>query len=259
MIRAMSEVNVKAGIECVLKRIDEALARRPTDLAKMPKPQLVAVGKTKPVELIIEAYGAGQRHFGENYVQELVEKTQHPDILQQCPDIKWHFIGHLQNNKINKVLKLPNLYMIQTVDSEKLAAGLNSAWEKIQGDNKKPLPVLIQVNTSGEEAKNGVEPNAAPTLYKYIKENLKNLQLEGVMTIGAFGFDYSKGPNPDFISLMSVHNQICTENGLEPSAVQVSMGMSDDFEKAIEAGSTIVRVGTTIFGVRGKMTGKLNK
>lgn len=247
----MSDVNVKAGIECILKRIDEAYARRPPDIRE-PKPLLVAVSKTKPVEMIIEAYEAGQRHFGENYVQELVEKTQHPDILQHCPDIKWHFIGHLQNNKINKVLKLPNLYMIQTVDSERLANGLNTAWEKIQNDNKNPLSVLIQINTSGEETKNGVPPTEASALYKHIIENLKNLKLEGVMTIGAFGFDYSTGPNPDFVSLKNVHKQICEENNLEPNAVQVSMGMSDDFENAIEAGSTIVRVGSAIFGFRAK-------
>ncbi|XP_036322694.1 pyridoxal phosphate homeostasis protein-like isoform X2 [Rhagoletis pomonella] len=235
MLRAMSEVNVKAGIECILKRIEEAYARRPVEHVKMAKPLLVAVSKTKPVEMIIEAYTAGQRHFGENYVQELVEKAQHPDILQHCPEIKWHFIGHLQNNKINKILKLPNLYMIQTVDSEKLATGLDSAWGKIQGDDKTPLSVLIQVNTSGEEAKNGVQP-------------------KGLMTIGAFGFDYTSGPNPDFISLMNVHRLIFEENALEPHAVQVSMGMSDDFEKAIEAGSTIVRVGSAIFGFRPKKT-----
>ncbi|XP_039961451.1 pyridoxal phosphate homeostasis protein [Bactrocera tryoni] len=251
MIRAMSDVNVKAGIECILKRIDAALARRPPHI-KAPKPQLVAVSKTKPVEMIIEAYEAGQRHFGENYVQELVEKAQHPEILKHCQDIKWHFIGHLQNNKINKVLKLPNLYMIQTVDNERLANGLNTAWEKFQGDNKQPLSVLIQINTSGEEAKNGVPPSEAPALYKHIKENLKHLQLEGVMTIGAFGFDYSTGPNPDFVSLINVHKQICEENNLDPEAVQVSMGMSDDFEHAIEAGSTIVRVGSAIFGFRAK-------
>uniref|UniRef100_W8BT16 Pyridoxal phosphate homeostasis protein n=1 Tax=Ceratitis capitata TaxID=7213 RepID=W8BT16_CERCA len=232
MLRPMSDVNVRAGLECILKRIDEAYARRNTP-NKQPKPLLVAVSKTKPVEMIIEAYTTGQRHFGENYVKELVEKAQHPDILQQCQDIKWHFIGHLQNNKINKILKLPNLYMIQTVDSEKLAIGLNTAWEKVQTDQKQLLSVLIQVNTSGEEAKNGVHPNEAPALYKYIKENLKYLKLEGVMTIGAFGFDYSTGPNPDFVSLMKVQRQICEENNIESDAVQVSMGMSDDFENAV--------------------------
>ncbi|XP_067619752.1 pyridoxal phosphate homeostasis protein [Eurosta solidaginis] len=251
MIRMMTEVNIKAGIESILRRIDEAYARRPTHI-KAPKPLLVAVSKTKPVEMIIEAYQAGQRHFGENYVQELVEKTQHPDILQQCPDIKWHFIGHLQNNKINKILKLPNLYMIQTVDSEKLATGLNSAWQKIHSDDNKLLSILIQVNTSGEEAKNGVLPSEAPALYKHITENLKYLQPEGVMTIGAFGFDYATGPNPDFISLINVYKEICEQNTLEPDSVQVSMGMSDDFENAIEGGSTIVRVGSAIFGFRAK-------
>ena len=125
----MTDVDVKAGIQHILKRIDVAYEQRPKvfminfnckiisishvshsilkDL-KGNKPLLVAVSKTKPVEMIIDAYSVGQRHFGENYIQELMEKGNHPDILAQCPDIKWHFIGHLQSNKINKVLY--NLY-----------------------------------------------------------------------------------------------------------------------------------------------------
>ncbi|XP_058977506.1 pyridoxal phosphate homeostasis protein [Musca domestica] len=249
--RIMTDVDVKAGIQQILKWVDAAYEQRPKEL-KGDKPLLVAVSKTKPVEMIIDAYSVGQRHFGENYVQELVEKSQHPDILAQCPDIKWHFIGHLQTNKINKIIKLPNMHMVQTVDSEKLANNLNSAWQKFEKENKQPLNVLIQINTSGEEAKNGVAPSDAPKLYKYIKENLKELNLNGIMTIGAFGHDYSKGPNPDFISLMQVHKQICEENQLNEKDVQVSMGMSDDFEKAIEMGSTIVRVGSSIFGYRAK-------
>lgn len=247
----MSDIDVKAGIQHILKRIDVAYDQRPKEL-KGDKPLLVAVSKTKPVDLIIEAYSIGQRHFGENYVKELVEKSQHPDILAQCPEIKWHFIGNLQNNKITKVLKLPNIHMIETVDNQKLATNLNTAWEKIEIENKQPLRVLIQINTSGEEAKNGVTPSEAPSLYKFIKENLTQLNLQGIMTIGAFGHDYTKGPNPDFITLMQVHKQICEENQLEAAAVQVSMGMSDDFEKAIEMGSTIVRVGSSIFGYRAK-------
>ncbi|XP_030370834.1 pyridoxal phosphate homeostasis protein isoform X2 [Scaptodrosophila lebanonensis] len=240
--RTMAEFDIKAGLQHVLQRIDEEIIAA--------KPILVAVSKTKPAEAVIEAYNAGQRHFGENYVQELVEKSQHPDILSKCPEIKWHFIGHLQSNKINKILKLPNLHMIQTVDSKKLATSLEGAWSKLEPEDKEPLRVLIQINTSGEEAKSGISPSEAPTLYNYIRTNLKNLQLAGIMTIGAYGFDYSTGPNPDFVSLMAVHNSICRENNLPPESVQVSMGMSNDYEKAIEMGSSIVRVGTSIFGYR---------
>lgn len=110
----------------------------------------MAVTKTKPVELIIQAYEAGQRHFGENYVQELEEKSHHPLILEKCKDIKWHFIGHLQTNKINKVLSTPNLYMIETVHSEKLASNLNKNWPKF-GPPESKLNVMVQVNTSGED------------------------------------------------------------------------------------------------------------
>jgi len=245
----MSEIDIKGGVRAILQRIDEAYAQRPKDI-QAPKPCLVAVSKTKPIQLILDAYSVGQRHFGENYVKELVDKSRDKVILEKCPEIKWHFIGHLQNNKINKVIKLPNLYMIQTVDSQKLAEGLNSALEKNEADNKEPFKILIQINTSGEEAKNGVHPSEACELYKFIKENCKNLSVEGIMTIGAFGHDYSSGPNPDFIRLMQVHKTLCQENKLDPASFHVSMGMSDDFEEAIEMGSTIVRVGSSIFGHR---------
>uniref|UniRef100_A0A1B0B1I8 Pyridoxal phosphate homeostasis protein n=1 Tax=Glossina palpalis gambiensis TaxID=67801 RepID=A0A1B0B1I8_9MUSC len=251
--RVMADIDVKAGLQQILKRIDAAYEQRPKDL-EAGKPFLVAVSKTKPIEMIIDAYSVGQRHFGENYVQELVDKSQHPEILQKCPDIKWHFIGHLQNNKVNKILKLPNIHLIQTVDTEKLANNLNNSWKKLEIDNKQPLRVLIQINTSGEDAKNGIEPNEASRLYKHIRENLTNLRVDGVMTIGAFGHDYTKGPNPDFVCLMKVHRQIRGDYQLKPEEVQVSMGMSDDFEKAIEVGSTIVRVGSSIFGHRAKQS-----
>ncbi|KAL7729475.1 hypothetical protein ACLKA6_009033 [Drosophila palustris] len=245
----MAEFDIKAGLQHVLKQVEVALQKRPKEIVA-PKPLLVAVSKTKPAECIIEAYNAGQRHFGENYVQELVEKSQHPDILSQCPEIKWHLIGHLQSNKINKVLKLPNLHMIQTVDSEKLANSLDVAWSKLQPVPTEPLRVLVQINTSEEDAKSGVDASMAPSLYQYIRSNLKNLQAVGIMTIGAYGFDYSKGPNPDFISLMKVHSAICQANDLASESVMVSMGMSNDYDRAIEMGSTIVRVGTAIFGYR---------
>jgi PLP dependent protein len=192
--------------------------------------QLVAVSKTKPVEAILEAYSVGQRHFGENYIQELEEKSNDPKILENCKDIKWHFIGHLQTNKVKKMAKIPNIHMIQTIHSEKLADNLNKLWEKEKLETEGKLKVLIQVNTSGEDVKNGIEPDKALEVYDFINEKCKALQCEGLMTIGAFGFDYSTGPNPDFVSLME-----CRDHFQYPESLQMSFGMSDDFEQAVSS------------------------
>lgn len=129
----------------------------------------------------MDAYSVGQRHFGENYVKELEEKASDPKILENCKEIKWHFIGHLQRNKINKIIKLQGLHMIQTIDSEKIAEAVNNAWEKnrLQTDGK--LKVLIQVNSSGEEVKNGVDPKEVPALFDFINDKCKALQLDGLM------------------------------------------------------------------------------
>lgn len=116
------------------------------------EPRLVAVSKTKPVDLILEAYEEGQRHFGENYVQELEDKARNELILEKCKDILWHFIGHLQNNKVSKLLSIPNLYMVETVDSEKLATNINKKW-KDSGLLNTKLKIMLQVNTSGEEGR----------------------------------------------------------------------------------------------------------
>ena len=115
-------------------------------------PRLVAVSKIKPAALIVQAYEAGQRHFGENYVNELAEKASDPLILEKCKDIKWHFIGHLQTNKINKLLGAPKLFMVETVHSAKLADNLNKQWPKYR-ENDEKLPVMVQINTSAEDGK----------------------------------------------------------------------------------------------------------
>lgn len=167
---------------------------------------LVAVSKTKPAADVLAAYEAGQRHFGENYVQELVEKA--PSLPS---DIKWHFIGHLQTNKAKMVAAISNLYMVETVDSERLANALNRALP----DNASPLRVLIQVNTSGEDgtyciflgccntffaAKSGVEPSACATLARHIQSSCPKLRFSGVMTIGSVSQSLNEDarPNPDF-------------------------------------------------------------
>ncbi|XP_050535994.1 pyridoxal phosphate homeostasis protein isoform X2 [Daktulosphaira vitifoliae] len=217
---------------------------------KFLKPRLVAVSKTKPIEQIIYIYHKGQRHFGENYVQELLTKANDPELLEKCPDIKWHFIGLVQTNKISKILSVPNLELIETIHSQKLADALNAVWKS--QNNNCLLKIMVQVNTSLEEEKNGVLPNNTVNLCKHIKNNCENLKLIGLMTIGRFGYDCSLGPNPDFLALVECKKKVCMELNLDLNEFELSMGMSDDFEHAIECGSTNVRVGSSIFGYRPK-------
>lgn len=194
------------------------------------KTRLVAASKTQPAEVLAQVYAAGQRHFGENYVQELVEKA---DALKvKCVDIKWHFIGHLQTNKLNKLLSVPNLYMVESVHSEKLAAALNKAWPQYRQDLSK-LNVMVQINTSGEKEKSGVAPNEATTLYKFVLENCPNLCLKGLMTIGLYGYDVNDGPNPDFITLKQCREEVCKNLKLNIEDVDLSMGMTADYEQAV--------------------------
>lgn len=129
------------------------------------RPILVAVSKAKPVEAIIEAYSSGQVHFGENYAKELAEKGSHQLLIDSCLNIKWHFIGHLQRNNINRIIELPGLYMVETVDNEKLATALDTAWKNKCGSKEK-LRVLVQVNTSKEQNKSGIDPAEVATLYR---------------------------------------------------------------------------------------------
>lgn len=215
------------------------------------RPTLVAVSKTKPAQLVADCYAAGQRHFGENYVQELCDKGADPLIVGACPDIRWHLIGHLQTNKVNKVLATPGLYMIESIDSERLATAVSAAWLRLHGGAAvEPLRVLVQVNTSGEEAKSGCAPADAVRLCRHVRDQCAGLRFEGLMTIGAYGHDYAAGPNLDLVRLMELHGRVCEELAANADEVQVSMGMSADYEHAIGLGSSMVRVGTSIFGYR---------
>ncbi len=207
------------------------------------KPRLVAVTKTKPVEMILCAHKQGQRHFGENYVQELVEKSQHPLMAQL--DICWHFIGHLQRNKCNNLVACPHLWAVETVDSERLASTLNASWERKGTDQK--LRVFVQVNTSGEASKHGSSGDEVVPLVKHVVTNCNGLMFMGLMTIGRIGHNYS---NPDFEYLVETRRRLCEDLSLEVEKVELSMGMSSDFEQAIDAGSTNVRVGSILFGAR---------
>ena len=199
--------------------------------------RLVAVSKTKPLELLQQAYDAGCRVFGENYVQELVEKAPAmPD------DVQWHFIGALQSNKANKLVSAcpPERLTVETVSSTKLANKLHSAVDGIPGQR---LKVMVQVNTSGEDSKSGVEPGKeCVELCRHIVTECPHLQLTGLMTIGA----------PGDLSCFQVLQDCRTavQEALDLVDLELSMGMSGDYLEAIAAGATNVRVGSTIFGAR---------
>ena len=139
-------INVRNNLKNILERVSLIYQESP-EISRAPKcPNLIAVSKTKPAEMVIEAYEAGQRIFGENYVQELVEKSSNSDILQKCPDIRWHFIGTVQSNKVAKIVKTPNLHVVETVASLKLAEKFQSscAANKVQ-----KLGIFVQVSLYG--------------------------------------------------------------------------------------------------------------
>lgn len=237
------EESITKGLTCVNEKILKSSLKHPYT------PRLVAVTKTKPIEMILYAYHHGQRHFGENYVQELVEKSHHPHLVD-LKDIRWHFIGHLQRNKCNNVISCPNLWAVETVDSERLANTLDASWGRKYSATDQKLRVFVQVNTSGETAKHGSSSVEVSTLVKCVIEQCTNLEFLGLMTIGKIGYDYSTGPNPDFEHLVETRKKLCQDLSLDINTVELSMGMSSDFEQAIEAGSTNVRIGSVIFGAR---------
>uniref|UniRef100_U3JWC2 Pyridoxal phosphate binding protein n=2 Tax=Ficedula albicollis TaxID=59894 RepID=U3JWC2_FICAL len=182
--------------------------------------------------MVMEAYSHGQRSFGENYVQELLEKASDSRILSSCPDIKWHFIGHLQKSNVNKLIAVPNLFMLETVDSVKLADRVNSSWQK-KGSSQK-LKVMVQVNTSGEDSKHGLSPGDTTAAVEHVITKCPSLEFVGLMTIGSIGHDLSKGPNPDFQVLLSLRQEVCEKLNLPVDKVELSMGMSTDFQHAAD-------------------------
>ncbi|HHF3241942.1 TPA: YggS family pyridoxal phosphate-dependent enzyme [Vibrio alginolyticus] len=201
--------------------------------------QLLAVSKTKPVEAILEAYQAGQTAFGENYVQEGVSKVQH--FAEHYPDnrIEWHFIGPIQSNKSRLVAE--HFDWVHTIDRTKIAQRLNDR----RPSELKPLQVLIQVNTSGEASKSGVTEAEVFELAELISR-LPNLTLRGLMSIPANVSDYESQLR-EFQKLATLKQ---TLEAQFPEIDTLSMGMSGDMTAAIEAGSTMVRIGTAIFGAR---------
>ncbi|OTP89538.1 YggS family pyridoxal phosphate enzyme [Gilliamella apicola] len=201
--------------------------------------QLIAVSKTKPVEQVIEAINAGQLAFGENYVQEGVEKIQYFEKNMPNNDLIWHFIGPLQSNKSKLVAE--HFDWMHTIDRLKIAQRLNDQRPK----DMAKLNVLIQVNISQEASKSGVKPEEVADLVKQIV-TLPNLNLRGLMAIPEIENDYDKQLNV-FTKMQQLLQSLQKDY---PFMDTLSMGMSGDMQAAIVAGSTMVRIGTAIFGAR---------
>jgi pyridoxal phosphate enzyme (YggS family) len=184
-------------------------------------------------------------------VQELLEKSK---ILPRS--IQWHMIGGLQSNKCKQVAEqIPNLWCVSSVDSEKKANELEKGRKALleKDDKAEKLRIHVQVNTSGEDSKSGVEPAETVNLCKHVRDKCPHLQLTGLMTIGAIARSQETTPeteNEDFVKLKEVRDQVAKDLGWEEQSLELSMGMSADFEGAVKMGSDEVRVGTQIFGER---------
>jgi hypothetical protein len=202
--------------------------------------KVVAVSKTHSMEMVLNGIEAGIPVFGENYAQELKEKFEY---LEQTgiPQPEWHFIGHLQRNKVKYIA--PFVYMIHSVDSERLAREISKQAAKFD----RTIPVLIQVNTSGEESKFGCEPQNVNDLIEKAAK-LENISIKGLMTIGSFDLDGVQ--NRKEFKLLHSLIEDARDRFPDMNLEHLSMGMTHDFELAVEEGATIVRVGTAIFGER---------
>ena len=197
--------------------------------------KLLAVSKTFPIEAIVAAYESKQRLFGENRVQELVNKK---DSLPK--DIEWHLFGHLQSNKVAKAVDAS--YLIHSVDSEKLVARI----DRIACENRKIQKILLEINISGEKSKFGEDRDGALKFAEFAI-NSPNIELDGLMTMAPFGAS-EKELHYCFGTLRELKEKI--ESTFSVKLPELSMGMSSDYKVAIEEGATIVRIGTGIFGKR---------
>lgn len=221
-----------------IAQIIEKIRRTAVSCGRDPETvRLVAVTKTVPPEVIRQAMNAGLKIFGESYIQEASAKIE----AINDKNVSWHFIGHLQSNKAKVAVRYFNL--IHSVDSLNLAEALNRQAEGIH----KIQNILVQVNISGEPTKSGTAAEEAIALVNAIRW-MENLSVKGLMTIPPF-FDQPEKARPYFKALADLKNQIKNESP-DNDINELSMGMSGDFEVAIEEGATLVRIGTAIFGER---------
>ncbi|KAK7724145.1 hypothetical protein SLS64_000479 [Diaporthe eres] len=266
----MTETEMKVDAvraKALVSQLQE-VQHRIANVAKGRNVRLVAVSKLKPANDILALHRepTSQLHFGENYAQELGQKAE---LLPRS--IRWHFIGGLQSTHCKTLAKIPNLFAVSSVDSAKKAQLLNKARGELiassSSSGPEPVPRLnvhVQVNTSGEESKSGVAPGAdVVALSRLVLAECPHLNLLGFMTIGAIARSVATTPeneNEDFVRLREQRDLVAAEladllaargNGGDARPLELSMGMSEDFEGAIALGSGEVRVGSTIFGTRG--------
>jgi PLP dependent protein len=221
---ALEQVRVR------IRAAAEACGRAASDV------KLVAVSKTHPAAKIREAYAAGQRDFGENYVQELLKKAEE---LRDLTELRWHLIGHLQRNKARHVVGL--VAMLHTVDTPELALELA---KRTAGFSDRRLEVLVEVRIAGEQQKHGVDPAELGSLLDAI-DALPALSLRGLMCVPPLTED-AAAARQHFDALRQLRDQ----HGGVTRLPELSMGMTQDLEHAVAAGATLVRVGTAIFGQR---------
>jgi len=227
-------MTIKENVQRIFEKINKTakkVGRNPDEII------LLAASKTQPVEKILQAYEAGIRYFGENRVQEGMKKIQE---IGGLPEIHWHLIGGLQTNKAKYAVRYFEL--IHSLDRESLADEL----DKRAGRMGKVQEVLIEVNVGHEETKHGVEPGHLSRLFGYTLKK-ENLKIRGLMCIPPYFEDKEKS-RPYFAMLRDMRDKLEEEFGVE--LPHLSMGMSHDFDVAVEEGATIVRVGSAVFGER---------
>jgi PLP dependent protein len=239
-VSAIGWEGIEERLGRVRARVQEASVR-----ARGKPVRLLAVSKGHPAEALRAAYAVGQRDFGENYVQELVKKAE---ALADLSDLRFHLIGHLQRNKVRQVL--PHVAAIHSVDSLELAREIGKRVERelpearrTFGDDAR-LPVLVEVSIAGEQQKSGCEPDGLEAVLEAV-ESFATLRLVGLMCVPPFVDDPALS-RPHFDALAALRER----HGGAARLPELSMGMTADFEHAVAAGSTIVRVGTAIFGSR---------
>jgi len=218
--------DIKGNIETIFRNIEKY----------SPSANLVVVTKYVEPDKILEAYNAGHRDFGESYIQQLCQRAEN---LPQ--DIRWHMIGHIQTNKIKYLAKIPNLYMIHSIDSIKVVKEIEKRFEK-------KIKCLIEINTSGEKSKSGMSPDFLEEfIEEYYNFSPSKVELSGLMTIS--GVDFSdKEKEKCFVCLRDLQKKINTKfKKSRLNLIELSIGMSDDYLIALKNGSTLIRVGSAIF------------
>lgn len=227
-------MSIRENLEIIRKKIEYAARSAGGDPGEI---KLIAVTKTVSAEKIEEAIQAGITDLGENRIQEAIPKIE--ALREKYPDVKWHMIGHLQRNKVRQALGIFDI--IQSVDSERLA-------KAIEDQAKARVPILIEVKTSDEAAKYGVPADATIEFLKKIA-GLKHLNIQGLMTMAPW-FDDPEKARPYFKTLRELRDKIVELKIPNVEMKYLSMGMTDDFETAIQEGSNMVRIGRAIFGKR---------